>query len=995
MSQEKLINNDINKEHQEFSKKIGEYILLDQIGQGTFSKVTRAFHILSEQIVAVKILNKEQIEDEIDMERINREIEILKNIYHPNICQIYETYSTIHNYYLMMEYVEGGDLFDYISEKSFLSESKACYFFRQLISVMEYLSSLGICHRDIKPENILLTDNYSQIKVIDFGLSNFCENNELLHSSCGSPCYAPPEMLTGEKYNGLGTDIWSAGIVLYSMLVGALPFDDVELKRLYEQIKEGKFYIPSTLSLEAIDLLKQILRVDPEKRITIKEIKKHKWFNLEQNVMYKGVNIYIDKMPCDIEVIKYVIKNYFSQDNNISLYNFVRMVKGYSCNKYTATYYLVKKYVLKNEGINEKENEIINDNYKKVYKEIKETKDEINNKIKNNKCNRKVIIKRNLEHNSSNFYDYDDNKGNLSAINTKNNCIFLTTKNDSQNINKNTATIATDNKDKEKHEQTLNNDKNDVTINNKIKIKRKKKEKNVVLIGQQNLKNDKKYNQKNKVIKKPDDNKIGLTLGFSLINIEGMNEKQKIPGSITDRNVAEKCRFSNYINKIYSSTNANTSNSNNNNSNFEIRNKSIGKKQKNINSYLNKVISPKKSEHNYFYVINNIINKEKQGRKKRTKNELFNLEINSNINRKNYLTTANNENIIVNINNNNYINNSMNRNHFQNLSLENSNQLIKPKEIKSKVQSPKNDNNKKNNYNSHIKVNLKSSKDDLKHLTSPKNKNTKRNRETNSSRKKKLELNIFSNKLEKIYTFKKRNTEKVSPSTIHNKINKNKNITSNIVKCNTNILCKNNNLVNNKGNKNIINKEKIRQTVINHRKIKSLYNEKNMLFDYFSDNKNNNKKNKNHKRNISSVFHFYLSDNKNDFHSNYRNTVSNNKKIDEINENNYTLSYSEEKRVKNKIMNKTKSIGQKRKAIDFNLKNNNNNDLNSYILDKLKRNKLMLSHNISQTKKNNNNNYFAGLNQSSSSNNYYLIDNIQKINKIRNDTNNISLNNPK
>ena len=994
MSKEKLINNDINQEHQEFSKKIGDYILLDQIGQGTFSKVTRAFHIPSEQIVAVKILNKEQIEDEIDMERINREIEILKNIYHPNICQIYETYSTIHNYYLMMEYIEDGDLFDYISEKSFLSESKACYFFRQLISVMEYLSSLGICHRDIKPENILLTDNYSQIKVIDFGLSNFCENNELLHSSCGSPCYAPPEMLMGEKYNGLGTDIWSAGIVLYSMLVGALPFDDVELKSLYKQIKEGKFYIPSTLSLEAIDLLKQILRVDPEKRITIKEIKKHKWFNLEQNVMYKGVNIYIDKMPCDIEVIKYVMKNYFPQDNNISLYNFVNMVKGYSCNKYTATYYLVKKYVLKKEDINEKENEIINDNYKKVYKEIKETKEEINNKIKNNKIknnksNKKVIIKRNLENNSSNFYDYDDSKGNISVINNKNNHhIFFTAKNNSQNkINKNNTTIVTDNKDKEKQEQKLNNEVN----NNKIKIKRKKKEKNVVLIGQQNLKNDKKNNQKNKVIKKPDDKKIGLKLGFSLINIVGMNEKSKIPESITERNVAEKCRFSNYINKIYSSTN--TNNTYNNNSNSEIRIKSAGKKNKKLNTYLNKVISPKKDELNYFYVINNIINKDKLERKKRTKNELFNLEINSNLNRQNYLTSTNNENIIVNINNNNYINNSMNR-HFQNLSLENSNQLLKQKEIKSKIQSPKNDNNKNktNNNSSHIKVNLKSSKEDLKYLTSPKNKNPKRNKENNSSKKKKFELNIFSNKIEKINTSKKRNTEKASPSTtIHYKINRNNNKTSNIVKYNTNILCKKNNIVKNKVNKNVINKEKIKQTVINHRKIKSLYNEKNMLFDYFSDNKN--KKNKNHKRNISSVFHFYLSDNKNDLHLNYMNTISNNKKIDEINENNYTVSYSEEKRVKNKILNKPKNIGQKKKTTNINL-NNNNNDLNSFILDKLKRNKLLFSHNISQTK-NNKSKYFVGLNQPSSSNNYYLIDNIQKINKIKNDTYNISLNNPK
>ena len=345
MSEEKVTIK-FEPEKKEFSKKIGDYILFDQIGQGTFSKVTSAVHTITEQIVAVKILDKSKIEDKVDIERINREIEILKHISHPNICQLYETYATMHNYYLMMEYVNGGDLFDYISENSFLSEHKACYFFRQLISVMEYLSSLGISHRDIKPENILLNEDRTQIKVIDFGLSNYSDKSELLHSSCGSPCYASPEMLSGDPYWGLGTDIWSAGVVLYSMLVGGLPFDDAELKTLYEQIKGGKFFIPSTLSLEAIDLLKKILRVDPEKRIKIKEIKEHKWFNLEQNVMYKGINITYQKMPCDFKVIQYIIKKYFPEDN-ITLYNYSKMIKEYACNKYTATYYLVKKYILK------------------------------------------------------------------------------------------------------------------------------------------------------------------------------------------------------------------------------------------------------------------------------------------------------------------------------------------------------------------------------------------------------------------------------------------------------------------------------------------------------------------------------------------------------------------------------------------------------------------------------------------------------------------------
>ena len=563
-----------NLEHKEFSKKIADYILLDQIGQGTFSKVARAFHTISEQIVAVKILDKKKIEDEVDIERINREIEILRNIYHPNVCQMYETYTTIHNYYLIMEYVPGGDLFDYISEKSFLPENQACYFFRQLISAMEYLSSLGITHRDIKPENILLNEDYTQIKLIDFGLSNYAENGEFLQSSCGSPCYASPEMLSGKPYSGLETDIWSAGIVLYSMLVGGLPFDDVELKSLYKQIKEGKFYIPSTLSLEAIDLLKQILRVDPRKRITFKELKEHKWFNLEKNVMYKGVNIYYEKMPCDIKVIKYIINEYFSEDN-ISLFDFAKMIKNFACNKYTATYYLVKKYILKKDDINingqnnNKNNKISNgkDIYKTVYKEIKETKEEINNIKKNynninynNTYNKKVINKRNKRKSSDNFCNY---VGNSTPSNQIINYLNLTAKEDRTNKKSNIGNI--------------NN--NTILSENKEKIKIKKLEnKNNMVLTKPIIKNNNIIHKKDLTIKNVENTEFkndnsSLKLGLSLININ----KHKITESLTERNNFEKYKNSNY-DKIYSYINTNS------NSNSINKLKSASKKNKKIKS---------------------------------------------------------------------------------------------------------------------------------------------------------------------------------------------------------------------------------------------------------------------------------------------------------------------------------------------------------------------------------------------------------------------------
>ena len=386
MTSENRIKPEKTPEKFEYSKKIGNYILSNQIGIGTFSKVSKAIHIITNQSVAVKILEKEKIEDNIDIERIKREMEILNKIIHPNICQLYETYSTLHNFYLMMEYVEGGDLFDYITSKTFLSEKQSCYFYRQLISVIEYLNEMGISHRDIKPENILLDKEHKNIKLIDFGLSNYCTDAELLKSACGSPCYASPEMLSGKPYQGITIDLWSSGIVLYSMLVGTLPFNDQELAELYKQIKLGKFYLPSTLSLEAIDLLKRILQVDPKKRISLKEIKEHAWFKFDNNPMYKGIflskheKIYVNK-----EAISYVIDHYYIQNKEISNEELNKMIEEYRCNKYTATYYLTKKYILK---IDDKD---------KIFKKLE--KNEVKRKLSPKPVKKKNFKTRNSDEN--------------------------------------------------------------------------------------------------------------------------------------------------------------------------------------------------------------------------------------------------------------------------------------------------------------------------------------------------------------------------------------------------------------------------------------------------------------------------------------------------------------------------------------------------------------------------------------------------------------------
>ena len=141
------------------------------------------------------------------------------------------------------------------------------------------MSDIGVAHRDLKPENLLLDDN-NNIKIVDFGLSNLYNSGETLKSACGSPCYAAPEMIRGVRYYGASVDIWAVGIIMYALICGFLPFEDKNTEKLYKKILSGVFETPIFLSKEAKDLLFKILNVDPKKRITIAEIRKHPWYNL-------------------------------------------------------------------------------------------------------------------------------------------------------------------------------------------------------------------------------------------------------------------------------------------------------------------------------------------------------------------------------------------------------------------------------------------------------------------------------------------------------------------------------------------------------------------------------------------------------------------------------------------------------------------------------------------------------------------------------------------
>ncbi|XP_050720077.1 serine/threonine-protein kinase BRSK2-like isoform X3 [Eriocheir sinensis] len=200
----------------------------------------------------------------------------MKLIEHPHVLGLYDVYENKKYLYLVLEHVSGGELFDYLVKKGRLTPKEARRFFRQIISALDFCHSHSICHRDLKPENLLL-DEKNSIRIADFGMASLQPEGSMLETSCGSPHYACPEVIRGEKYDGRRADVWSCGVILYALLVGALPFDDDNLRQLLEKVKRGVFHIPHFVPPDCQDLLRGMIEVNPEKRFTLEEINKHPW----------------------------------------------------------------------------------------------------------------------------------------------------------------------------------------------------------------------------------------------------------------------------------------------------------------------------------------------------------------------------------------------------------------------------------------------------------------------------------------------------------------------------------------------------------------------------------------------------------------------------------------------------------------------------------------------------------------------------------------------
>ncbi|KAM4542285.1 MAP/microtubule affinity-regulating kinase 3a isoform 25-T28 [Odontesthes bonariensis] len=263
---------------------VGNYRLLKTIGKGNFAKVKLARHIPTGREVAIKIIDKTQLNPN-SLQKLFREVRIMKILNHPNIVKLFEVIETERTLYLVMEYASGGEVFDYLVAHGRMKEKEARAKFRQIVSAVQYCHQKHIVHRDLKAENLLL-DADMNIKIADFGFSNEFTMGNKLDTFCGSPPYAAPELFQGKKYDGPEVDVWSLGVILYTLVSGSLPFDGQNLKELRERVLRGKYRIPFYMSTDCENLLKRFLVLNPAKRGTLEvredaenQIMKDRWIN--------------------------------------------------------------------------------------------------------------------------------------------------------------------------------------------------------------------------------------------------------------------------------------------------------------------------------------------------------------------------------------------------------------------------------------------------------------------------------------------------------------------------------------------------------------------------------------------------------------------------------------------------------------------------------------------------------------------------------------------
>jgi serine/threonine protein kinase len=296
-------------------KKIGDYLLVKQIGFGSTSWVHLAKHFQTHQKCCIKIIPKLNIQTKKEQEHLISEIKILESIQHPNLVKFINFFESHDSYNIVMEFVEGETLLQYINSNLTLTEKQSRQVFAQLISLVSFLHQKEIYHRDIKPENILIQADF-RIKLIDFGLSS--SNPNMLSTFCGSFQYAAPECILCQPYKGYSADMWSSGVILYVMITGKLPWMKMSIQGVINEIIHAKFHIPKETPPLCADLILHLILKDPSQRLTAEGAKKHQWlitsFNQSQQFCYSRRHLMLGQSS-QLRNIKWVSSNQSATSN--------------------------------------------------------------------------------------------------------------------------------------------------------------------------------------------------------------------------------------------------------------------------------------------------------------------------------------------------------------------------------------------------------------------------------------------------------------------------------------------------------------------------------------------------------------------------------------------------------------------------------------------------------------------------------------------------------
>ena len=464
----------------ENNKQIGDYLLNEEIGSGGFAKVVLGIHIPTGEKVAIKIMDKQQIlSDELNKERVLSEISILKIVRHNNIIKLYEVMETPQKIYLVMEYCDGGELFDYIVSKQHLSEKQACVFFQELIDALTYLHSQNIVHRDVKPENILLESSGKSLtcKLIDFGISRTYTLDKLITTPCGTASYAPPEMHRGEEYYGLLSDVWSAGVLLYAMAFGYLPFCEEDEDTNIDNIIKGNYEIPEEASPELNDFLLHILDIDPLSRYDLEQIKKHPWYNLVTPVKsLPGIIIGHHKIPIDDRILNVCEAYGFNKDE------VMESVKDNKYDNKSSIYYIILNK-MKREGYDS-----ISDLYSEDYLEYIKNPDNIIKKEDNENTNNAEEEKKEEKKEEEKEEIKEEKKEELTTLND------VITPNDNNKDNT--------------EEKLINPELSQISTENKLKPN--KSEAEISVASENSKKKNNENNSYNSTPKRKDSNNLSL-----------------------------------------------------------------------------------------------------------------------------------------------------------------------------------------------------------------------------------------------------------------------------------------------------------------------------------------------------------------------------------------------------------------------------------------------------------------------------------------------------